>query len=208
MSNSPGEKGREERKEGEKISDLVKVMLLEAERGRWEREMLWERFWREREMARGVMSTPRVWLVDGRREAIKRGMQPVPAQRSRILRGEDEKGRRVVRWVIMDSVSGRGMRTDGLQRISRGPKGWLPRMYCNGIPFSRLRQACHILSFRGTRESVELTCSFIQRSSLAVESRVRQTGRSRGAKGDICFRACRNRDGASRGILILGVLVR
>lgn len=106
MSNSPGEKGREERKEGEKISDLVKVMLLEAERGRWEREMLWERFWREREMARGVMSTPRVWLVDGRREAIKRGMQPVPAQRSRILRGEDEKGRRVVRWVIMDSVSG------------------------------------------------------------------------------------------------------
>lgn len=122
-----------------------------------------------------------------------------------------------LRWVSLDISTKedgrvkrayRGMRTDGLQRISRGPKGWLPRMYCNGIPFSRLRQACHILSFRGTRESVELTCSFIQRSSLAVESRVRQTGRSRGAKGDICFRACRNRDGASRGILILGVLVR
>lgn len=74
MFNFFGEKGREERKEGEKMLDLVKVMFLEVERGRWEREMLWERFWWEREMVRGEMLILRVWLVDGRREVIKRGM--------------------------------------------------------------------------------------------------------------------------------------
>lgn len=64
-------------------------------------------------VARGEMSTPQRcrWGVWGfRREERRRGMQPVPVQRSRIRRRgggrEGEARRREARWVVRISVSG------------------------------------------------------------------------------------------------------
>lgn len=95
-------------------------------------------------VARGEMSTPQRcrWGVWGfRREERRRGMQPVPVQRSRIRRGgrEREARRREARWVVRISVSGLGIRTPLLHDISSAPNGCDPRMYCNGFPLARSR---------------------------------------------------------------------
>jgi len=115
------------------------------------------------------------------------------------------------RWVIMDSVSGllrptmlltvvvevqigedgadRGIRTPGLQRMSRSPNGWEPRMYCRGFPFERLRQRswsrhCRVCRVEPDPVAVfSKACSRSQRSSLQAEGRSRQARRRSGRRG-------------------------
>lgn len=74
--------------------------------------MLWERFLVARLVAVGELSTPWIWRVGmrgERRECRRSGMQPEPAQRSRMRRergGMEGDERREARWVVMFSVSG------------------------------------------------------------------------------------------------------
>lgn len=66
---------------------------------------MWRRFWRARRMAWGEMSRPwmcREGVCGDRREESRRGMQPVPVQRSRMRRegGVGWARSRWARWVV------------------------------------------------------------------------------------------------------------
>ena len=80
-----------------------------------------------------------------------------------------------------------GIKTPGLQRISRSPKGWVPRMYCKGIPLDRSRHnwrsmTCHF-AMRDVFLATSKAFSRSQRSSLRAELRSRQGRRSKGKRG-------------------------
>ena len=91
--------------------------------------MLWVRFFLARVMESGEMSMPEMWMVGlwgDRRAWRRRGMQPVPVQRSRMRRicceamglsfvmvlgwcegfGVEADRSSEARWVVMVSVSG------------------------------------------------------------------------------------------------------
>ena len=83
----------------------------------------------------------------------------------------------------------RGMRTPGSHFIDSSPKGWEPRIYCNGSWFSLLLQRFWRASFRapGSLEGICCsTCSPSQRASLIAEGRSPVTLKSEG----ICFKYC------------------
>lgn len=116
---------------------------------------------RARASAVGEMSTPVTFVsrVGDRRERRRRGMQPVPVQRSRMricfgsVRREGVERRIEERRYVYSSVaclgvaldrsgkteglSYRGIRTPFLQRMSRSPKGCEPSIYWSGTPRAR-----------------------------------------------------------------------
>ena len=145
------------------------------------------------------------------------GMQPVPVQRSRIRSRESHSGQvsrdgsfvirahmDVARCIVYASVSGlngflvtilnldapqtdRGIKVPGLQIISKSPNGWLPRIYCNGLPLDRSTHSC-CNCWRHTRRVGQAlvavrTCSRSQRSSLRAELRSRHARRRSGSSG-------------------------
>ena len=97
-----------------------------------------------------------------------------------------------------------GISTPGRHLISRSPNGWVPRTYCNGVPFPRFSQSCHTRRLSGmgepSREDKDETCSRIHRSSLRVDGKSLQAGRRTAAHCET-LRAFQNSDGRIRGIL-------
>ena len=147
-----------------KMSTSWKEIWFLAQEWREEFWMLWLRFSLARAVAVDDISMPVIcrleilgWegvdLVDfgrgWRREWRRSAMHPVPVHRSRMrsdrsLFGKfvDASAERIWRMieaalVTYVSVSGRGISTPFLQRISRLPKGCVPRMYCSGSPLAR-----------------------------------------------------------------------
>lgn len=101
----------------------------------------------------------------------------------------------------------RGISTPGRQRISKSPKGWLPRMYWSGFPRERARhnsyrsegESCPLMGTLRCDSEDEVTWSRNHRSSLRAESRSRHSRSKRGSSESI-RRARRRSEVDSRGI--------
>ena len=111
-------------------------------------------------------------------------------------------------WRICYGRTDLGIRTPLLHNISSVPKGWVPSMYCNGLPFARswhIRWRCRRHDVLVGPVDVDVTvgfataCSRSQRSSLRAEGRSRHERRRRGRRG-CSARARRMREVGRRGI--------
>ena len=186
-----------------------------------------------RRMAFGEISTPRrrrlVSLRARERSCLKRrGMQPVPVQRSRTRSSGGRFGafwKKLTRCATEAAVSVLcgvsyemrhelscnsylGISTPGLQRISKSPKYSLPSKYCSGFPdalslTSRCRRGRLAIVFPLARRALATcsTCSRSHRSSLRAASRSRHGARRAGRKESIAYALRRSRVGM-RGMSI------